>query len=59
MRKHLISFAKSPIGYLANLLATLATKLPRKVEDRFFGEWLCGICEAFCVKDGVQDDPLF
>jgi len=53
------SFAKSPIGYLANLLATLATKLPRKLEDRLAGGWLCAICETFCLKDGVQDDPLF
>lgn len=59
MRKHLTSFAKSPIGYLANLVATCATYAPTWLERAICGVWFCSICETFCLKDGIQDDPLF
>lgn len=56
MAKHLLSFLRSPIGYIANLLATLTLYIP--VPD-LLDRWVCQMCETFCIADGVQDDPLF
>lgn len=60
---HLLSFVRSPIGYILNLLATImvyAERLPL-VGGVFVvaGEWITGPCEALCARDGIQDDMLF
>lgn len=55
MRKHVISFLRSPLGYIFNLLASLAGWLPTKVDQALTG-WLAPLCEVFCIRDGVQDD---
>jgi hypothetical protein len=48
MKAHIISFVKSPVGYLFNLLA------------HFNGSrFVCWGCETFCLHDGVQDDCWF
>lgn len=54
--RHLVSFLRSPVGYIANLLATITsyTGLPAMLDKA-----LCKLCDAFCVPDGVQNDPLF
>jgi len=54
--RHLISFLRSPVGYIANLLATLTvyTGSPAWIDRP-----LCKLCDTFCVPDGVQNDPLF
>ena len=51
-----MSFLRSPIGYIANFLATVTCYVP---VPRIAEEGIYRLCEAFCVKDGVQDDPLF
>jgi len=55
MKRHAISFLKSPIGYLANLIATLDcyiwVPVPTDVQ--------CWLCETFAIKDGIQDDCMF
>ncbi len=45
------------MGYLANLLATVCQYLPEG--PTWFVHGLGNVCEACCLKDGVQDDPLF
>ena len=62
--KHLVSFARSPLGYTLNLLATLgvhATRVPglRWVDYVFERVGMTHACEMFCLRDGVQDDMLF
>lgn len=59
MQKHMLSFLRSPVGYIAKLLATVGTKLPTVIETALFGQWLCTACEVFCLQDGIQDDCLF
>ena len=54
MKKHLVSFLHSPLGYAFNFLASV---------DQYIwvmpDKWLSKCCEEFCLNDGVQDDPLF
>lgn len=54
--RHIASFARAPIGYLVNFVATCAlyTGSPAWLDRS-----LSVACENFCVRDGVQDDPLF
>ena len=63
MTKHVLSFIRSPLGYLFNLLATLAVYAGMVPGlgwvDRHVGAWLTGPCERFCARDGIQDDMLF
>lgn len=51
MKKHLTSFAKSPLGYLFNLIAHLPI-----IGGLGF---VANGCEAFCLRDGVQDEVWF
>lgn len=62
--RHLLSLLRSPLGYVANLIATC---------HGYVCDWpgmawldadpitrtLCAACETFCARDGVQDDVLF
>jgi hypothetical protein len=48
MRSHILSFIKSPIGYLCNFAAHFVE-----------GRAICWACETFCLRDGVQDDMWF
>lgn len=63
MVKHLISFARSPIGYILNLLCTVlvyAEQLP--IAGRLAlmaGNVLARPADILCARDGVQDDMLF
>ena len=63
MRRHLLSIARSPLGYLCNLLATCmahAEHLPLMVRPmRAAGDAFSNVCEVMCLRDGVQDDMLF
>jgi len=55
--KYLISFLKSPLGFVFNFLATLSVYLiyvPKTVDKLI----ILG-CETFCLKDGIQDDMMF
>lgn len=55
MKRHLLSFLRSPIGYASNLVATIAQYVP--ILDQVMPvAWLC---ETFCARDGVQSDPFF
>jgi hypothetical protein len=51
MKKHLISFAKAPLGYIFNFLAHF----------RIFNNscFIANCCETFCLRDGVQDEVWF
>ena len=54
--KHIASFVRAPIGYLVAVVASLTQYTGSPM---WFDRPLCAACEMFCVKDGVQDDPLF
>ena len=61
--RHFFSFLRCPLGYLLNALVTLliyAERLPG-LHDAMqrVGDWLIPACEAFCLRDGIQDDMLF
>jgi len=53
---YLLSFLKSPFGFIFNLLATISCYiwLPR-----FLNRFICFGCETFCINDGIQDDVMF
>lgn len=64
--RHALSFLGSPLGYVLNMLATLAVyaemhapvlawPLVALAESR----WFNAACFAHCARDGIQDDPLF
>ena len=64
MRKHIVSFIRGPIGYTANFIASvlvLGERLP--IIGRgfiLFSDYcMAPLCEAVCLRDGVQDSPLF
>ena len=61
--RHLISFTRSPLGYILNLAASVAAHAERLPGvGRVFvvlGGWLAAPCETLCARDGVQDDMLF
>lgn len=61
--RHFVSFLRSPLGYILNLLCTIlvhAERVPGLERPMIAaGEWLSGPCEALCARDGVQDDMLF
>lgn len=59
--RHLVSFLKSPIGYMSNLFATLWCYVPGSDSKYMAGVDypICFMCETFCLKDGIQDDMLF
>lgn len=50
------SFVRAPIGYLANFVATCTQYTG---SPAWLDRGLSAACENFCVRDGVQDDPLF
>ena len=56
MKRHIISILKSPIGYTANLAASVSQYLPM---PEVLNDAICAACETFALKDGIQDDPLF
>jgi hypothetical protein len=58
MARHLLSFARSPIGYIVNLLATCFCHAPQWLEE-LAEPVMASLCEQFCARDGVQDDMLF
>lgn len=63
MRRHLFSFARSPVGYVVNLLCTVMTYVElipgmRRVA-RASDYVLCPLADKFCIADGVQDDAMF
>ncbi len=51
MKKHLLSFLKSPLGYTFNFLAHIP--LVRDLNPIING------CEFFCLRDGIQDEVWF
>lgn len=55
MKRHITSFLKAPIGYVANLIATLDAHGVTLLPDA----WQCWLCETFCAKDGIQDDCMW
>lgn len=63
MLKHVVSFLKSPVGYVLNLVASalvVGESLP--VIGRgcvVVGGWVARPCDALCARDGIQDRPLF
>lgn len=63
MHPHLISFIKAPVGYTLNALASLAMLAePAPVVGRaavVVGGWLVRPCDLLCLRDGVQDEPMF
>jgi hypothetical protein len=58
MIRHLLSFVRSPLGYVVNLLATLDAHVPG---DRpvWYDSAFSAACEALCLRDGIQDDVMF
>jgi hypothetical protein len=58
MKTHFLSFLRSPIGYASNFVASVAQYLPDSL-TRPLDRVLLPICDAFCLTDGVQDNPLF
>lgn len=59
MKRHITSFLRSPIGYIANFIASATCYLPHWANRLLFDWWICSLCEIFCLKDGVQDDAMF
>lgn len=61
--KHIVSFARSPIGYALNLMATVLVYCEQVPllgsAARVMGDALANPCDALCLRDGVQDDMLF
>lgn len=61
--RHIISFVKAPLGYTANLISTLLVYAERAPLVGRAAEWaglkMADVCEAICIRDGVQDDMLF
>lgn len=62
MKRHISSFVKSPIGYTLNLIvtATAATGIDQLPVLRYIDRHvLVPMCEALCLRDGVQNCRLF
>lgn len=61
--KHVVSFIKCPLGYVANLAVTVLVHAERLPVAGPAAEWLglklCSVCDVLCLRDGVQDEPLF
>lgn len=61
--RYLVSFIRSPLGFMLNLLATVlchVEKVPGlKKPMMWCGDQLSKACEVICLRDGVQDDMLF
>lgn len=49
--KYVVSFLRSPIGFVFNLAAHLPSALFNPAAP-----FICWGCETFCARDGVQDD---
>lgn len=58
MKRHLLSFLRSPIGYVVNFLATVLCHGPTWL-DVALERPVVWACETFCASDGVQNDMLF
>ena len=58
--RHIVSFTRSPLGYIANFVATVISYVEMRVmlPDALVA-WSCRACEFYCINDGIQDDPLF
>ncbi len=61
LKAHVLSFCKAPLGYLANLVASITYRIPGINHPilRWVDYPICWACETFCISDGIQDDPLF
>jgi hypothetical protein len=58
MKRHLLSFLRSPIGYACNFIATLSGYFP--IIDKVIPDHVMArLCETFCAHDDVQSDVLF
>lgn len=61
--RHITSFIKAPLGYVANLISTLLVHAERAPLVGRAAEWaglkMADVCEVVCIRDGVQDDMLF
>jgi len=51
MKKHIVSFLKSPVGYFFNFIAHLPIIGNLGI--------IADACETFCLRDGVQDEVWF
>jgi hypothetical protein len=54
--QYLISFLKSPLGFIFNLLATITVYIN---VPNFVDKFICKGCQSFCINDGIQDDCMF
>lgn len=61
MKSHLISFLRSPLGYVANLVASfLAVYCPTFDRIRWVQDVTTWACEMFCrPDDSIQSDCMF
>lgn len=61
MLRHIRSFIRAPLGYVANLVASITYRIPGINHPML--HWvdypICWACDTFCINDGIQDDPLF
>ena len=61
--RYLVSFIRSPLGFMLNLLATVLCHMEKvpglKKPMMWCGDQLSWACEVICLRDGVQDDMLF
>ena len=54
--RYVVSFLKSPLGFLVNVVCTLTYRLP---VPAWIDRPMCAAVEMFCLKDGIQDDVMF
>lgn len=63
MKRHLLSFLRSPLGYVLNVLAILTVKLAETPGfawvDWTFERTLLPACDVLCLRDGIQDEVWF
>jgi hypothetical protein len=62
--RHLASFLRAPIGYVVGFIATCLAHVDHLPGLRWLhgdaaSTVICGACETFCIRDGVQDDMYF
>lgn len=62
MKRHLLSFLRSPHGYAINFVATATEALQLHelpIVGWIYSHTVCPLGCMFCLRDGVQDDPLW
>ena len=61
MLRHIHSFVRAPLGYIANFVASATYRIPGINHPcmAWIDYPICWACETFCINDGIQDDPLF